>query len=307
MGKIAFMFSGQGAQKAGMGRDFYDSLPLVRELFDYCDVVRPGTLDQCFYGTDEVLKDTANTQPCLYLADIAAAIAAKEAGIKPDALAGFSLGEIPALAFGGAYSYESGFRIAASRGCIMGKEAAKTQASMMAVVKLPDEKVEELCSKYDSVYPVNYNAPGQLTVAGRKDQLESLKADVKAAGGRGIPLNVSGGFHSPFMDGASKKFGAYLENVEMQSPNMRVFSDYTGDIYAPDEKGVKQLLEKQINNPVRWSKIIMSLATAGYDTFIETGVGNVLKNLVGKMLPDAKTFSIQTMEDVESAVKELGL
>ena len=88
---------------------------------------------------------------------------------------------------------------------------------------------------------------------------------------------------------------------------MRVFSDYTGDIYAPDEKGVKQLLEKQINNPVRWSKIIMSLATAGYDTFIETGVGNVLKNLVGKMLPDAKTFSIQNMEDVESAVKELGL
>ena len=302
MGKIAFMFSGQGAQKAGMGKDFYDNCPKVKELFDSCEALRPGTLDQCFNGSDEVLRETANTQPCLYLADIAAAISLKEAGVTPSGLAGFSLGEIPAMAFGGGYTYEEGFMIASSRGAIMGRETAKVDSSMMAVVKLTDEKVEELCSKYSDVYPVNYNCPGQLTVAGIKSQLDQLKGDVKEAGGRGIPLSVSGGFHSPFMDGASQEFGRYLQGVSVALPEITVYSNFTGMPYEGDPK---ELLTKQINNPVRWSKIINGMWEDGYDVFIETGVGNVLKNLVVKTLPQAKVFNVQNMEDVKAVTEEL--
>ena len=183
MGKIAFVFSGQGAQKAGMGKDFYENNASVKELFARAEEIRPGTLQQCFEGTAEELKITENTQPCLYLADIAAAIALREEGIVPEAVAGFSLGEIPALAFAGAYSPEDGFRLACARGAAMGKAAKEHPASMVAVMKMENAQVEALAEKYPNVFPVNYNGPGQLVVAGKKDELDSFGKDVKEAGG----------------------------------------------------------------------------------------------------------------------------
>ena len=169
MGKIAFVFSGQGAQKAGMGKAFYETNETVQALFDGAEALRAGTLKQCFEGTAEELKETQNTQPCLYLADLAAAIAVSEAGITPDGVAGFSLGEIPALAFAGAYSHLDGFQLAMKRGEVMAKAAAEHPASMLAVMKLENEKTEEICKQFRQVYPVNYNAPGQLVVAGAKE------------------------------------------------------------------------------------------------------------------------------------------
>lgn len=133
MGKIVFVFSGQGAQKAGMGKDFYEKNETVKILFDSAEKIRKGTLNQCFEGTAEELKETQNTQPCLYLADLAAANALSETGVMPDGVAGFSLGEIPALAFAGAYSHLDGFQIACARGNAMAKAAAEHPASMLAV------------------------------------------------------------------------------------------------------------------------------------------------------------------------------
>lgn len=167
MGKTAFLFSGQGAQRAGMGKEFYEHFTSVRALFDAAEELRPGTLQQMFAGSDDELRQTENTQPCLYLADLAAAYALRDSGLQPEAVAGFSLGEIPALAFAGAYDALTGFRLACARGASMARAGKNVNASMAAIVKLPDETVERLCAAYDHVWPVNYNCDGQIAVSGR--------------------------------------------------------------------------------------------------------------------------------------------
>lgn len=302
MGKIAFVFSGQGAQKPGMAREFYDTIPSVKTLFDAAEEYRPGTLDQCFSGTEEELKQTENTQPCLYLADLAAAIAAQDAKITADGVAGFSLGEIPALAFAGAFSYIDGFKIAAKRGEIMSRAARETNASMTAVVKLENEAVERICRKFQRVYPVNYNSPGQLVVSGADNELEQFKIEVKAAGGRCLPVAAGGGFHSPFMDGAAKEFGEYLEGLNIVVPSLPIWSNQSGKGYSTYPK---PLMTAQINSPVRWESIIRDMLQQGYDTFIETGVGMTLMK-INKRIPGAeRSFSAETPADIEKILEEL--
>lgn len=302
MGKIAFVFAGQGAQHIGMGRDLYHEFPAVQSLFDEAEARRPGTLSLMFEGEESELKKTENTQPCLYLADLAAAIALKELGVSPLAAAGFSLGEIPSLAFAGAYSFADGFALASVRGEAMGKAAAAVSASMAAVVKLANEQVEELCAQFDEVYPVNYNCPGQLVVSARADQMKPFSEAVKQTGGRVIPLNVGGGFHSPFMSAAAAEFGAYLDGFALRTPSLLTYSNYTA---APYDDEVRPLLQQQIKSPVRWETIIRKLGDDGFDTFVECGPGNTLSRLIVKILPDAHTVAVETAEQARTAAKEI--
>lgn len=299
MGKIAFVFSGQGAQAPGMGKELYENSRAAREIFDEAEKLRPGTLSQCFDGPAELLKITENTQPCLYAADLAAAAALRERGVVPDMVAGFSLGEIPALAFAGAFSSGEGFEIACARGLIMGKAAKAQEASMMAVIKLNNETVESICGEFGHVYPVNYNSPGQLVVSGLKDELPRFAAAVKEAGGRALPLAVGGGFHSPFMDSASAEFAENISRRNIQKPVIPVYSNYTAEPYGDN---VKELMAKQINNPVKWEKTVRKMAESGADTFIESGVGSVLCKLIEKTLPEAKVFSVDSFEKLGEAV-----
>ena len=303
MGKIAFVFSGQGAQKAGMGKAFYEANETVKTLFDSAEALRKGTLKQCFEGTEEELKETQNTQPCLYLADLAAAIAVSEAGITPDGVAGFSLGEIPALAFVGAYSYLDGFQLAMKRGEVMAKAAAEHPAHMLAVMKLENEKIEEICKQFRQVYPVNYNAPGQLVVAGAKEEMDDFNKAIREAGGRGMPVAVGGGFHSPFMDEASKEFAEVAKNFELKQPEILVYSNYTTEPYG---ENVLELMRNQINHSLRWQESIERMAADGFDTFIEVGVGDTLKKLIKRILPDARVYSVSNMEEVQKVKEELG-
>ena len=303
MGKIAFVFSGQGAQHVGMGQAFYEHVPAVRTLFDRAEEIRPGTLAQCFTGDGTALKQTENTQPCLYLADIAACLAMQEAGVSPDGVAGFSLGEIPALAVGGADSAEDGFRIAMQRGAAMAKASEGVDASMMAVVKIPTEQAEELAKPYDKIFPVNYNSPMQLVFSGDKTQLEALAKDVREVKGRGVMLAVSGAFHSPYMTPAVVPFGKALSGFSIQSPEKAVvYANYTA---APYEGDPKETMLKQIDHPVQWVKLIRRMAADGYDTFVETGVGNTLQKLITQILPEAKTYQVGDMESRDAAAAEL--
>ena len=302
MGKIAFVFSGQGAQHVGMAQDFYENLPAVKALFDQAEAVRPGTLAQLFEGDGTELKQTQNTQPCLYLTDLAAAKALQENGIQPEGLAGFSLGEIPALAVGGAFAELDGFSIAAKRGAAMAKAGEGQDVSMMACVKLPIEQVEELAKPYDKVFPVNYNSPVQLVCSGDKTQLEALSKDLKAAKGRGLMLAVSGAFHSPYMTPAVEPFGKELEGFDVKLPEVPVYANFTA---APYEGDPKALMLEQINHPVQWVKLIRRMAEDGFDTFIECGVGNTLQKLISQILPDAKVLRVEDTATLNETLEAL--
>jgi [acyl-carrier-protein] S-malonyltransferase len=296
------MFSGQGAQRAGMGRSFYESDPAVRALFDKAEAARPGTLAQCFSGTDEELRQTENTQPCLYLADLAAALALKNLGLRPDAAAGFSLGEIPALAFAGAYAPAVGFQIASLRGRFMAEAALQKPAAMLAVLRLDDAAVEAVCTEVPLSWPVNYNAPGQVVVSCAEESLPALKDGIKKAGGRAVPLAVSGGFHCPLMEGAAARFSEALSGLDLKLPALPGYANCTA---LPYESRPAPLMVKQLVSPVLWRRLIENMAGDGFDAFVEVGVGTTLKGLVGRISPQSRVFSVSNTEEAEMVLKEV--
>ena len=297
MGKIAFVFSGQGAQYSGMGKALYDASPAAKAVFDMADSLREGTSRQCFEGTMEELTQTVNTQPCVFTADLAAARALQEAGFNPDCVAGFSLGEIAALAFAGVLSDEEAFLLVCKRGELMDKAAKAHPGAMAAVMKIPPETVEAVCARFDKTYPVNYNSPAQTVVATTSENADAFCAAVKEAGGRAKLLPVSGAFHSPFMADAAAGLADYMRDIPFSDPQLPLYSDYTAQPYAGD---YKELVRAQVENPVRWQAIIEHMAAQGVDTFIEVGVGKTLQGLIKRILPDAKAYKVETPEDAEA-------
>lgn len=289
MGKIAFVFSGQGDQFPGMGKDLYEKYPVAKEIYDLCDEIRPGTSAQCFNGTEEELKETKNTQPCLFAMELAAASVLIGKGITPDVVAGFSLGEVVAATVSGTFDNETGFRLVCKRGELMQSEAEKFDTSMAAVVKLTAEQVQDVCSKYSDVYPVNFNCPEQITVSGFSSQMADFFSDIKAAGGRAIPLKVKGAFHSPFMKAAAESFAEELKQSVTKERNITLYSNMTAEVYTDD---VESLLSAQICNPVQWERIIRNMISDGVDTLIEIGPGKTLTNMIKKISADVKAVNI---------------
>lgn len=300
MAKIGIIFPGQGAQYPGMGEKLYEAYPEIRELYENAKKIFPGITEISFHGTADDLKKTENTQPALYLAELSAALILKKNGIEASALAGFSLGEIPALSFGGAFDYIEGFRIVCKRGEFMSADPG-VETAMAAVLKLDGETVEKICASHSGLYPVNYNCPGQITVSGTKEALNDAKAEFTEAGGRVIPLAVSGAFHSPFMDKASEEFGAFLSTCDIKSPVTTVYANRNA---APYEN-VVETMQAQINHPVLWEKTVRAMAESGVDTFIEVGPGQTLSKFVQKTVPGAKTYHAETPEEIEKIVSEV--
>ena len=298
MGKIAFVFSGQGDQYPGMGKELAETYPAASIVFGMCDRLRPGTSAQCFEGTEEELKETKNTQPCLYAFELAAVAVLREKGYRPMAVAGFSLGEIAAAAAADIFDYETGFQLVCKSGELMQHEAEKFDTAMAAVVKLSPKQVQEICEKYPDVYAVNFNAPGQVSVSGLASQMKAFSAEVKKAGGRAIPLKVKGAFHSPFMDGAAHAFAAELAKVDMKDMAIKLYSNLTSEPYTED---AVSLLSKQICNPVQWEKLVRNMIKDGIDTFIEIGPGKTLTNMIHKISPEVTACSVMDyLTEVES-------
>ncbi len=302
MGKIAFVFAGQGAQYSGMGQSLCEASPAAKAVFDVADKLRPGTSQQCFTGTAEELSITKNTQPCLYCVDLAAAKALEEAGVHPDYVAGFSLGEIAALAYAGVFTEEQGFSFVCKRAQAMQKAGEENPGAMAAVLKLKNEQVEELCAGFEKVWPVNYNCPGQLVCAGEKSQIEEFCQKVGEAGGKAVPLAVSGGFHSPFMESASQTLQEELGAMELSEAKVPVYANFTA---RPYDETAKELLTQQVKNPVRWQETVEALHSLGVDTFIECGPGKTLCGLIRKTVKGVKTLNVQDGESLQAALEAL--
>ncbi len=300
MAKIALVFSGQGAQYPGMGKELYECSAAARAVFEMADAIRPGTSQQCFTASKEELSQTINTQPCLFCVDLAAALAVCESGIVPDMAAGFSLGELAALAFSGILTHEQAFRLVCKRAQFMQNCAEEQQGAMLAVLGLQANQLEAICSGMQGAYPANYNCPGQTVVSCLASLVPALTEAVTQAGGKVMRLAVNGAFHSPFMAPAAKALAEELAALTPGQPTIPLYANATAQPYGP-----LSLAANQVDSPVLWQQTVEEMHRQGAEIFIEAGPGKTLTGLIKKILSGPKLYQVQDEKSLRTTQEEL--
>ncbi|HAN21078.1 MAG: hypothetical protein A2Y15_05045 [Clostridiales bacterium GWF2_36_10] len=296
MGKIAFLFAGQGAQYSGMGKDLYENSAAARAVFDMVENIHPETKRLCFEAEVSELSVTKNTQPALFAMDLACAYALEEAGIKADCAAGFSLGEVPAAAYCGLLNNEEAFDYVVKRGLLMHEAATENPGAMAAVLRLSNDQVEAVCAEFEHMYPVNYNCTGQVSVAGSADEMDNFIKRVTEVGGKAIKLAVSGAFHSPYMEKASDRLFEELKGYCFLNPKIPLYSNLTAQPFEVNKAA--SLMSLQVKSPVRWEQTIKNKLVDGVTIFIEVGAGKVLSGLMKKISPQTIVYNVEKFEDV---------
>lgn len=301
MSKTAFLYPGQGAQKAGMGRDFYENSPLARELYDEAsDILGLDMKALCFEENDK-LDLTEYTQAALVTTCLAMTRAAVEAGLKADITAGLSLGEYAAIAAAGGMKEPDAVRLVRERGILMQNTVPAGEGAMCAVMAMEAEKIEQVIENIAGVSVANYNCPGQIVITGETAAVEAAAGALKSAGAkRTVMLNVSGPFHSPMLAAAGEKLLAKLGQVELSPLNIPYVTNVNAEEIT-DVGRIKELLAKQVSSPVRWMQSMEHLIDSGVDTFIEIGPGRTLAGFMKKINRDVKVLNISAWDDIKKA------
>lgn len=292
MGKTAFMFPGQGAQYVGMGKDFYEQIPICREMFELAGQASGLDVTALCFEENEQINITEYTQIAMLAAEVAMLKAVEEKGVKPDVTGGLSLGEYGALVASGVMGPEDVFKVVRKRGIYM-QEAVPQGGAMVAVLGLDTAVIEKICEETEGCVTIaNYNCPGQIVITGEEGAAQAAVEKLTAAGAkRCVKLNVSGPFHSPLLVGAGEKLATELEKVEIHDIAIPYIANVTAD-YVTDKGQVKSLLEKQVSSSVRWQQTVERMIADGVDTFIEIGPGKTLSGFMRKINRDMKVINL---------------
>ena len=305
MSKIAFIYPGQGAQKAGMGKDFYENSESARAVFDRASEILDLDMKELCFEENDRLDLTEYTQAALVTTCLAMTKVVSEHGIRPDVTAGLSLGEYCAIAVAGGMSGEDAIRTVRKRGILMQNTVPAGEGAMAAVLGLEASAIEEVIADIEGVTIANYNCPGQIVITGVTAKVEEASEKLKAAGAkRVVMLNVSGPFHSPLLKSAGEELLKELENVEIHKLEIPYVTNVTAE-YVQNEEEIKGLLGQQVSSSVRWEQSIRKMIEEGVDTFVEIGPGKTLAGFMRKISRDVAMYNIGTWEDVEKVVEAL--
>ncbi|MDY4970530.1 MAG: ACP S-malonyltransferase [Lachnospiraceae bacterium] len=305
MSKTAFIFPGQGAQKAGMGKDFYENSETAARIVDLAGELLDLDMKALCFEENDKLDQTEYTQAVLVTVCLAMEQVLIERGLKPDVTAGLSLGEYCAIAAAGGMKIEDAITTVRTRGILMQNAVPDGKGSMAAVLGMTGEAIEAVVDKMDGVTIANYNCPGQIVITGLKESVEQAAEELKKAGARRVlPLNVSGPFHSPYLAEAGEELGRVLEQVELHELEIPYVTNVTAE-YVTDICETKALLAKQVASSVRWEQSVRNMIAEGVDTFVEVGPGKTLAGFIKKIDRSAKVLNVAVWEDVEKVVNEL--
>ena len=304
----AFVFPGQASQRPGMAAALLAEEPAARELFDRAsEILGLNLAEICTTGDEALLTRTDVTQPALLTTCLAWEAALRGRGVRPTVAAGHSVGEFCAWVTAGSLEFEEALRLVRRRGELMEEAARRRPGGMVAVMGLANEQVEQACRQAEAVgvvAPANYNSPGQVVVSGEEKALRRVREVVKAAGGKTIPLRVSGAFHSPLMEDAARAFSELVARLEVRDPRIPVVVNATAEVVKGAEQA-RRAMAAQMTSPVRWTECVRTMKGNGAEMFVEVGPGQVLTKLMRRISAETQCLPVGAPEELRAVVEEM--